>query len=192
MKQQSPTGKLKSLLQGASTGPLPDDVAAELREAVAESWSHLQGSDETSMDEFKVRTRAHSFRWEPPTLVFELERHGALTLGSTRAERQEWRINLNTAQTTSHVIGRRQVQKASERWDARSAAQQLAESIMAGRDDERIRWLPDGRVEVMMRRVLPSGPKRTTEGRRERLNAELMKILTKRGWRKEGRYWLAP
>jgi hypothetical protein len=94
--------------------------------------------------------------------------------------------------TTSQLIGRRQVHKASKRWDARSAAEELAEQIMARREDHRLRWLPDGRLDVQTRLIIPSGVRRTTEGRRKRFNAELAKILTVASWTRKGRYWLPP
>ncbi len=39
--------------------------------------------------------RMEDVRWEPPVLSFRIERHGAMGVGSTRAELQNWRVDFD-------------------------------------------------------------------------------------------------
>jgi hypothetical protein len=56
------------------------------------------GSTESKMADWKVE-RAENMEWRSPVLTFVVERHGAAAMGSSRAERQQWTLNLekNTA-----------------------------------------------------------------------------------------------
>ena len=56
--------------------------------------------------------------------------------------------------------------------------------IAGGEADDRLRWLGDGRVRVVMVRIFPerSGYKRTVQGRRMRLREALIERLSTKGW----------
>jgi hypothetical protein len=60
-------------------------------------WKRLPGSYATEMAEWKL-DRMENPRWEPPIFRFEIERHGAASLGSSRAEIQTWAVNLETGE----------------------------------------------------------------------------------------------
>jgi len=45
----------------------------------------------------KLLGRMEEVLWSPPDLTFSIERHGAAALGSSRAELQEWMIDVVAA-----------------------------------------------------------------------------------------------
>ena len=63
-------------------------------------------------------------------------------------------------------------------------AQEIAELIVAGRHDERLKWNTDGRVRVLIGKIFPeaSAVKQTREGRRRRFREALTQILATHGW----------
>jgi hypothetical protein len=63
-------------------------------------------------------------------------------------------------------------------------AEEIARKIGGGERDDRLRWLPDGRVGVQMGKVFPdrSGFRQTVQGRRTRLRETLIERLNPMGW----------
>jgi hypothetical protein len=51
----------------------------------------------------KLLNRMEKPIWNPPILTFRIERHGAAALGSSRAEVQEWTVDLERMTTTVKV-----------------------------------------------------------------------------------------
>lgn len=98
-------------------------------------------------------------RWAPPVMSFRIERHVAMTRGSTRAELQVWRIDIERNSATC-VSSRTYRQHAPRTEPVKTApiAGEIADAIAAGRDDERLIWGRDGKVRVMLAEVLPQGP----------------------------------
>jgi hypothetical protein len=64
-------------------------------------------------------------------------------------------------------------------------ATDLAESIIAGRADQRLKWQGDETVRVLMAKIFSydSGYMQTVTGRRQRLRAALEPLLTGNRWR---------
>lgn len=183
---------LLSLLRGRPPGPITSRQETDaVRAALSECWDRLTGSDDTSMRSAKL-WRAQNFCWNPPILSFGIERHGGTALGSSRAERQRWEIDTESGEARWEVIGYRQVRPRQRPWDARAAADEIADAILAGRDDERLQRLPDGRVKVLTGSIVPPGPRETTEGRRRRFNLALASRLEQAGWRRAGGGWWRP
>ena len=50
------------------------------------------------MKVWKIRRDAgpEDLTWDPPNLCFSIDRHGGTVMGSKRAERQTWMLNLQT------------------------------------------------------------------------------------------------
>ena len=69
-------------------------VASRLSKLLTFCWESFDGSSETSMAADKIDGRARGFKWKSPILTFEIERHGGTVIGSTRADRQEWTIDV--------------------------------------------------------------------------------------------------
>ena len=107
-------------------------------------------------------------------------------VGSTRAELQNWRVDLD--RKTAKCERSRSYRQALPRAEGvriEPIARELAESIIAGRSDPRLKWQGDGTVRILMAKVFPydSGYMQTVTGRRQRLRAALEPLLAGNGWR---------
>jgi hypothetical protein len=129
--------------------------------------------------------RMEDVRWEPPVLSFRIERHGAMGVGATRAELQNWRVDLD--RKTAKCERSRSYRQALPRADGvriEPIARKLAESISAGRSDPRLQWQGDGTVRILLVKVFAydSGYMQTVTGRRRRLRETLGTLLAENGW----------
>jgi hypothetical protein len=72
----------------------------------------------------------------------------------------------------------------ASRVDVKPIADMIADKIVKGEPDDRLRWLPDGRVRVQLGKIFPkgSGCRQTIEGRRRRLKEKLIERLELDGW----------
>jgi hypothetical protein len=78
----------------------------------------------------------------------------------------------------------------AQRLDVRPIAEEVANLILAGADDVRLRWTKDRQaVLVVTANVLPPGYQQTTKGRRRRLHQAMAERLEPHGWRLDGNYW---
>ncbi len=152
---------------------------------LAECWHDFAGAEAERMHAGKLG-RMEDLRWDPPVLSFTIERHGAMGVGSTRAEIQQWRVDLDrkTAEC-ERSRSYRQVLARAEGVRIGPIARELADSIAAGGADERLKWQGAEIVRVLMAKIFPydSGYRQTVTGRRKRLRAALEAILGEKGWR---------
>jgi hypothetical protein len=67
-------------------------------------------------------------------------------------------------------------------------AEEVAGLILRHQEDERLWWYEDGRVRVLIGKVLPDGSAvaQTLAGRRKRFRAALRERLAGEGWREVG------
>lgn len=67
---------------------------------------------------------------------------------------------------------------------AKEVAEEIAERILNGEDDERIKRLVDGSVKVLVSKMFPTGSgfHRTVSGRRKRLVQYVAERLFQEGW----------
>ncbi|MGD0075810.1 MAG: hypothetical protein ABSD31_15930 [Candidatus Binataceae bacterium] len=181
------TPALKQLKEHLTALP-PGEVAAHgaLIARLAGCWHQLDGGDAEGMKTSKL-ARMEDVRWEAPILSFQLERHGSLARGSTRAELQFWSVDLDSNRASCEK-GRsyRQLLPRAEQVKVEPIASEIAEAITAGRDDHRLKWASDGTVRVVLTKVFPynSGYMQTIAGRLKRLRETLTRLLAERGWRK--------
>jgi hypothetical protein len=122
---------LKKSLFGLAAGEVAEvgPVAALL----AGCWHEFAGVDSERMHAGKLG-RMETVRWDPPVLSFMIERHGAMGVGSTRAERQDWSIDLD--QKTARCERSRSYRQALPRAEAvkiEPIAQELAERASSSR-----------------------------------------------------------
>jgi hypothetical protein len=80
--------RLLELGAGRITEPRP--VVALL----ANCWQQFHGSTAQRMHAWKLG-HMEDVRWDPPTLSFTVGRHGAMNMGSTRAELQHWLVDID-------------------------------------------------------------------------------------------------
>jgi len=174
---------LREILGGRSPGPLPPDL---ILSHLMSAWPLFEGSDATSMESSKLH-RIESVEWQPPRLTFLIERHGGTVQGSSRAELQSWKVDLDRRTACHGVTGHRQLRPASARLDVQPIARKLADLIASGRDDPRIARHETGSVTVRIGLVISDeGPKQTVNGRRKRLRDALVAELKPRGWEHAG------
>ncbi len=163
---------------------VPTPPAREIEAHLAQVWDALAG-DDGGMTGRKLHGRMGSVVWNPPVLTFQIERHGATVLGSSRAEVQEWTVDLEQRTKSVMVVGRRQLQPPQPRLDVKPVAGELAIAITSGQQDPRLRWDGTRRVRLLMNAVLPAGSavKGTLAGRRKRLREAVAKHVAPAGWR---------
>jgi hypothetical protein len=167
-------------------GPVAD--ARTLERLLAAVWDELSG-DDGGMEADKLLDRMEKPIWNPPVLTFRIERHGAASLGSSRAEVQEWTVDLERLTASVKVAGRRQIGPLNPRLDVKPIAADLCSAILTGKQDDRLKWDGTSKVRVLIGKVLPerSAVKETLAYRRKRLRDELTRLLEQAGWRLVGR-----
>jgi len=172
---------LATFLSNLQSGPVADPRAVE-RLLVLE-WDSFQGSGAGGMRASKLRGRTEEMYWRDPNLTFSIERHGGTVNGSTRAELQDWTINISwrTAEVVS--LRRRQLRPTAKRLNVLPIAEEVADVIISGRESEIVQRLPDGRVKVRIGSLIGGGFEQTIAARRKRFRIALEKLLTSRGWR---------
>lgn len=82
----------------------------------------------------------------------------------------------------------RQVHGRQPRLDVRPLAEEVASLILLRQEDDRLKWYDDGRVRVVVGKVLPDGSAvtQTLAGRRKRFHEALGEPLAVEGWREVG------
>jgi hypothetical protein len=155
----------------------PGEVAQgdSLTALLAGCWDQFEAASATGMRALEP-ARMEAVRWAPPVLSFKIERHSAMTRGSTRAELQVWRIDVErNCATCVSSRGYPQLAQSAEPVKAAPIAGEIAEAIAAGRDDQRLSWEREGTVRVVLTEVFPSGSGylRNIAGRRKQLRAAL-------------------
>lgn len=165
---------------------LPGPVAdiPTLERLLAAAWDELSG-DDGGMEADKLLDRMEKPIWNPPVLNFRIERHGAASLGSSRAEVQEWTVDLERLTASVKVAGRRQIGPLKPRLDVKAIAADLCSVILTGNQDDRLKWDGTSKVRVLIGKVLPerSAVKETLAYRRKRLRDELTRLLAPEGWK---------
>jgi hypothetical protein len=173
---------LFDFLATSQPGEIPP--SSGLDRLLAGSWTRFRGSDQGGMQAYKLLGRMEQVRWQPPILSFVLERHGGRVMGSTRAELQHWEVDLETRTVRIGKTGHRQLESMAPRVSIKQLAEQVAERILSGEIDERIKRLDDGSVKVLVSKLFPpgSGFQRTVSGRRKRLIRYVAETLAPAGW----------
>lgn len=185
MNESSDIPAIESIRQHC--GSLPPGPVADvptIERLLAAVWNELSG-DDGGMGAYKLTNRMEKPIWNPPILTFRIERHGAASLGSSRAEVQEWTVDLERLTASVKVAGRRQIGPLQPKSDVKSIAADLCSAILTGKQDDRLKWDGTSWVRVLMGKVLPerSAVKATLAERRKRLRNELTRLLAPEGWK---------
>ncbi len=184
--------QLRDALRDVPRGPLGIGDAARITCLLAECWEQLPGADETSMQGRKL-SRAERLSWSPPCLSFEIVRHGATVLGSTRGELQQWTVDLESLKVTWEGGRYRQLTPTAPRVYVRPLVKAVCDVVRQGSeaDSELVRngtvvWQEPTRLAIKLSKLIPNnGFKQTIQGRRKRLRDELMKQMSTLGWKLE-------
>lgn len=182
--------RLRQFLAKLPAGRVPSKVQPKLVQLLEDCWGVFSGSTEEGMEAYKLR-RMEDAEWHPPSLAFNIERHGGTSSGSSRAELQSWFVDLNRKVAECQVTGYRQLYPKAAGLDIKPIADELVKLITSGSQDERLQWSAAGRVRVLTGRILSSGavPKQTLEGRRNRFVKAMEERLASRGWQRRGSWW---
>jgi hypothetical protein len=135
---------------------------------------------------------AKDLDWSPPSLSFNIARHGGTVLGSTREDIYHWQLNLDEKTAEYTRIGHRQVRKpAPPLTNAELIAKAISvcEEIKAGprsnlKSDGHINnWLGPTEFRIKPSSLIPAdGPNQTVASRRKRMRAILQGQIEAIGW----------
>jgi hypothetical protein len=159
-----PMEALRRFLNGTAPGPI--DQTTELAALLVDCWDEFDG-DSGAVEPFNHLCRIENARWEPPRLTFVIERHGATVLGSSRAELQNWTLDLDRV-TREYESGQRQLRPTQPPLDVDPIADEIAALIENGTPDSRLAWYDTDRVRVLIGEIVPrmSAARQTVDGRR--------------------------
>ncbi len=179
---------LKKFLQHMQAGPLSTESCKQLEVLLTAAWEEFDGHELGGMFSWKLADRLEDASWHPPHLSFTIERHGGSALGSTRAELQDWILDIDKKQAEVSQGRFRQIRKAAARLDVEAIADEIADLILEHRSDPNVKWMKNGSVRVSSGELLGGNavPKRTMEGRRRKFRARLEVRLGAAGWRSGG------
>lgn len=183
MQANSALQSLKKRLSELRPGEVIE--AGRIAALLATCWHEFSGADSERMRAGKLG-RMEDLFWQPPVLSFTIERHGGMGMGSTRAELQRWQVDVDRRMATcERSRSYRQALPRAGSVRIEPIAREVAESILVGRADERLKWQGEETVRVLMTKIFPhgSGYMQTVTGRRKRLRAALQTLLADAGWR---------
>jgi hypothetical protein len=174
---------LRRYLNSIPSGQIQD--ASTLEGLLAPCWDKFTGDSE-GMVGSKLKKRMEEVRWKPPILTFCIERHRKIAWGSIQAEVQYWELDVDqrTRSLTDEKI--RLIEPRQPPLDVIPLAKKIARLIKANEPDDWLKWLGEGEVQVLIRKILPkdSAKKRTLKGRRTRFWTALENCL--------GTEWVRP
>lgn len=183
--------ELAALLRNAPVGVVPAETRVEVLKILGECWAEFAGSTDSKMAYWKVVRDggAGELAWNPPILSFTVERHGTAVLGSTRAEKQEWKLDLSKKTAHHTVIGFRQMRPTASRLNVKSIATRVCDAVRQGPNSNSdlisrgiLVWKDDC-IVVRHGMLIPNdGYQMTISGRRKRFRAELTPLMGAIGW----------
>lgn len=173
---------LKKYLQKMPAGTI--DETTELERLLAQYWHQLEG-DHGGMEGYKLCGRMEDVSWSPPTITFTIERHGGTVLGSTRAELQHFRVDVEQKTIDCSKFGYRQIRSRQSPVDVGPIASEIARLILNAEQDDRLKWHGDERVSVRIGEIFPhySAVQQTLTARRKRFRKALTEQLIVEGWK---------
>jgi len=191
-----PLNKLNDLLKKNGSGDLTSSPDySNIVNLLAQCWPNFTGSGSNGMTAAKIRDdRLESTTWNPPCIEFDIERHGGIILGSTRAEIYSWSVDLVTQSAISMQTGRRQVKQQAPKWFAAPEAQKFADLINKGLKHEGLEWKSPERVRILIDKIIPgsrpaSQKDPTKQRRSKQFRTELEKLL-KPTWRRSNSFFI--
>jgi len=180
---------LKDFLESISLGQLNEQQTAHLLPLLLRYWSQFSGGESTKMKGYKLDRGIENVFWNPPMLSFIIERHGMTVLGSTKAELQRWKINIETKIAEFEPFsGMRLVHPRQKRIDVNFIAVEILQLILNDRPDDRIKWYEDGKIKIQIGKIEEltegSAVRQTLQGRRKRFRTAMDQFMIENGWQK--------
>jgi len=182
---QGPLDLLRAHLSGLPSGTVQD--ISKLEKLLVHVWDMLPGSSAQGMRSSKLSGRLENPAWQRPCVTFQIARHGGTVMGSTRAELQTWRVDIENLNVKCVSTGQRQLYpmaKSFKEKDAAQLAKEIGKKISNGQRDSCLKWSRANRVQVIIGETVPSGGGKETEAaRRKRFAPHLRREMEKLGWR---------
>ena len=174
--------KLRKYLAALPSGEIAD--TAELEALLAEAWDQFS-SGYGSMPAHKIPGRLEDVKWNPPLLSFTIERHGAMKMGSSRAELQAWVVNLDQETADCSQTRYRQMYKREPPLKTKVLAEETGKLIVKREDSPNLKWYDEKtRVRVFIGNIiLANVARQTLVGRRKRFRRDLTEFLKDYGWK---------
>ena len=144
------------------------------------AWPSFEGCDEEGMHSGKLQGRIDNAHWDPPTITFEIDRDGAMMMGSTRAQVQRWEVDLLERSAWPEKTYRyRQLSSRQPSVYVKPLAEELAGLMLNRVGDPRWRWIEINIVKVEISKVIQDKNvvRDTLVGRRKRFRAILEGLL---------------
>jgi hypothetical protein len=173
---------LLNYLHSIDSGPISD--TSVLTTLLAACWNQFAGSNAENMIGEKLYGRMENVSWDPPELLFKIERHGQTVCGSSRASIHVYRLNVDEKTADIGIAGCRQLRPMNKRLDVKPIARKVVKLIMDSQHDDRLKWNSNDKVTVLIGKIIPAGsaPSQTVTGRRKRLRKAIDELLTSSGW----------
>jgi hypothetical protein len=189
--EEMPFKLLRQFLTNLSSGQVPQEIQPELIQRLEDCWDMFNGSDQEGMGVYKIQ-RMEDPWWDPPILSFTIERHGATMLGSSRAEIQEWTMDVDHRVAEYRSAGYRQLYQRRAPLDVKPIAEEIAQLIIKGKQDERLQWSGNDRLRISTDIILEATliPKQTLQARRKHLLKALEESLSPYGWERRHSWWV--
>jgi hypothetical protein len=180
--------ELEDFLNSLPQGVIQDQDIETIEKYLAESWEQLDDSSATKMHGFKLKRGIENVEWNPPILSFIIERHGGTVMGSSRAERQIWEIDIIQKKVHCGTVGYRQIYERQSNLNVELLAKDVFKLIIEGKKDDRFKWNKDGSVRIQIGKINElsesSAVKQTLAGRRKRFRTSMDGLMNKEGWQK--------
>lgn len=176
---------MKKLIEYLATVPHGKiSTTSELESLLFNHWEEFKGSDFESTESYKLVGRMEDVYWDPPLLIFKIERHGATVMGSSRAALHKWTLNLEEKTAECKTGGYRQLFKRQPNLNVKKIAEEIIPIILNEKQDERLRWYKDGTVRILIGQIIPtdSASKETVVNRRKRFRKAMDELMDKSGW----------
>lgn len=185
-EEYSDIDKLIAYLKNVPPGEITGDNLKNVFSMLCDCWDQLDGSNDTSMNAYKL-DRATAFKFFPPhKITFEIERHGAVMMGSIYAEIQGWIVELENKKAYPGGVSRK---KAICERDANMDVCKLAEGIAndiinRNLSSQYLQWKTNNKVHVIkICDIIPHTKKQTTQNRRKKFRDKLEELISKHGWK---------
>jgi hypothetical protein len=178
--------ELREHLHTLQPGRQPQQALARISELLAKCWANLAGGGDGGMKDYKLLRELEDVHLDWPVLSFQIERHGGVVRGGSRASVQFWQVDLETGIASRGSERARQLKPSSPRLDVNPIAASLASAVREGRLDPCLNWRSATRVEISTGIAIPAADKQTTAGRHRRLKVELERLLSP-DWRSSTR-----
>jgi hypothetical protein len=185
--EESPLNKMIRMITAHGEGPVPEDNISSFESILYDAWPLLDGSDSEGMNPDKILGRTENLCIEDGRVCFDIERHGALVMGSAYAEIQWWAVDPWKQMAMTSCSGKRRIHpiaKSFKMSDAVAAALDLYGRLDAHEEHPAIAWNKDGSAMLTIKSWIDLGDyKLTRETRSKRFKSAVIDTIESSSWK---------